>query len=39
MDLDEASMKEDSKQHVHGWENITLAQKEAAVPKSKLMSV
>lgn len=30
MDLVEMSMKEESGQHVHGWENVTLV-KEAAV--------
>ena len=29
MDLIEASMQEESRQHVHGWENITLVEEEA----------
>ena len=37
MDLIEASAKEEAGQHVHGWENITLAEEEAVVPKSKLI--
>jgi hypothetical protein len=39
MDLVEASMKEEGGQHVHGWENITLVEEEAAVSKSRLLSV
>jgi hypothetical protein len=40
MDLVEASMKEKGGQHVHGWENVKLAEEEeAAVLKSKLLSV
>ena len=31
MDLVEASMKEQGGQHVHGWENITLAKEEVAI--------
>jgi hypothetical protein len=39
MNLVEASMKEEGGQHVHGWQNIILAQEEAALPeKSKLIS-
>jgi hypothetical protein len=37
MDLIEASAKGEAGQHVHGWENITLAEEEAVVPKSKLI--
>ena len=37
MDLIEASAKEEAGQRVHGWENITLAEEEAVVPKSKLI--
>jgi hypothetical protein len=39
MDLVEASMKEETKQHVHCWENITLVEEEAVVPESKLIPV
>jgi hypothetical protein len=39
VDLVEVSMKEEGGQHVHGWENITLVEEEAAVPKSRLLSV
>jgi hypothetical protein len=28
MDLIEASMQEESRQHIHGWENITLVEEE-----------
>jgi hypothetical protein len=31
MDLVEASMKEEGGQHVHGWENISLVEKEEAI--------
>jgi hypothetical protein len=31
MDLVAASMKEEGGQHVHGWENITLLEEEAAL--------
>ena len=35
-----ASMKEEGGQHVHGWENITIAEvKATAVLKNKLVSV
>jgi len=33
MDLIEASIKEEAGQHVHGWENITLAKEEVAIAK------
>ena len=33
VDLVEASMKEEGGQHVHGWEDITLIEEEAAVSK------
>ena len=33
MDLIAASAKEESGQHVHGWENITLIEEEAALAK------
>ena len=40
MDLVAASMKEEGGQHVHGWENITIAKvKATAVLKNKLVSV
>jgi hypothetical protein len=40
MDLVKASIKEESRQHVHGWENVTSAKEEvAAVVKSKLIPV
>jgi hypothetical protein len=39
MDLLEASMKEESGQHVHGWESLTLVEQKAAVLESKLLSV
>jgi hypothetical protein len=40
MDLVAASMKEEGGQHVHGWENITIAEvKATAVLKNKLVSV
>jgi hypothetical protein len=40
MDLVEASMKEEGGQHVHGWENISLVEKETdAVLENKLLSV
>ena len=32
MDLIAASAKEEGGQHVHGWENISLVEKEAAAP-------
>ena len=35
MDLIAASAKEKNGQHVHGWENITLLEEEAA-PENKL---
>jgi hypothetical protein len=38
MDLIEASMKEEGGQHVHGWENITLVEEEAALVESKLLA-
>ena len=37
MDLIEASAKEEGGQHVHGWENITILEKEAA-PEEKLIA-
>jgi hypothetical protein len=38
MDLVAASMKEEGGQHVHGWENITIAEvKATAVLKNKLV--
>lgn len=37
MDLVEASMKEESRQHVHGWENMTLVE-EKAVLTNKLLA-
>lgn len=39
MDLIAASANEEGGQHVHGWENITLKEEEAAVPESKLISI
>jgi hypothetical protein len=40
MDLVEASIKEESGQHVHGWENIASVDvKATAVQKNKLLSV
>jgi hypothetical protein len=39
MDLIAASEKEEAWQHVHGWENITLAEEEAVIPESKLIPV
>ena len=37
MDLIEKSTKEESRQHVHGWENITLAEEEkVAIVDNKL---
>jgi hypothetical protein len=40
MDLVAASMKEEGGQHVHGWENINIAEvKATAVLKNKLVSV
>jgi hypothetical protein len=36
MDLLEASMKEEGEQHVHGWENVTLAKEEVAVANKLL---
>ena len=36
MDLIGASEKEESGQHVHGWENITLTEEEAALAKKVL---
>ncbi len=40
MDVVEASMKEEGGQHVHGWENISLVEKEAdAILENKLLSV
>jgi hypothetical protein len=38
MDLIEASMQEESKQHVHGWENITLVEEEADLLNKLLRS-
>ncbi|HZA42345.1 MAG TPA: hypothetical protein VE504_01085 [Nitrososphaeraceae archaeon] len=39
MDLIEKSTKEESRQHVHGWENITLAEEEkVAIVDSKLLA-
>jgi hypothetical protein len=42
MDLIAASAKEESEQHVHGWENITLENEEViatAILKTKLTAV
>jgi hypothetical protein len=39
MDLMEASMKEESRQHVHGWENITLVEEEADLANKLLPSL
>jgi hypothetical protein len=39
MDLIAASAKEEVGQHVHGWENITLAEEGTPLPKTKLISV
>ena len=40
MDLLEASMKEEGRQHVHGWENVTLVEERPiAVLENKLLSV
>jgi hypothetical protein len=40
MDLIEASMKEESGQHVHGWQNVTLVEeKPGALLESKFLSV
>jgi hypothetical protein len=36
MDLIEASTQEKSRQHVHGWENITLVQEEADLSNASL---
>ena len=36
MDLIEASQKEEGGQHVHGWENLTLIEEEAALAKNVL---
>ena len=36
MDLIEKSIKDESKQHVHGWENITLRKEEAALANEVL---
>jgi hypothetical protein len=36
MDLIEASLKEEAGQHVHGWENITLAKEEVAIANKLL---
>jgi hypothetical protein len=36
MDLIAAIAKEDGGQHVHGWENITLIEEEAALAKKVL---
>jgi hypothetical protein len=38
MDLVAASMKEEGGQHVHGWENITIAEVKAVL-KNKLVPV
>jgi hypothetical protein len=38
MDLIEKSTKEVSRQHVHGWENITLAEEEGLVVADKLLA-
>jgi hypothetical protein len=37
MDLITASAKEEGRQHVHGWENITLLEEEAAL-ENKLIA-
>jgi hypothetical protein len=39
MDLVEASMKEEGRQHVHGWENITLVEEEADLSNKLLRSL
>jgi hypothetical protein len=36
MDLLEASMKEEKEQHIHVWENITLAKEEVAIANKLL---
>jgi hypothetical protein len=36
MDLIEASMKEESGQHVHGWENMTLVEEKAVLTNKML---
>ncbi|MFZ0554358.1 MAG: hypothetical protein WBL67_00300 [Nitrososphaeraceae archaeon] len=36
MDLIAASMKEEDRQHVHGWENITLPKEEVALANKVL---
>jgi hypothetical protein len=37
MDLIAASTKEEGGQHVHGWENISLAEEEAALANKVLV--
>jgi hypothetical protein len=37
MDLIAASLKEEGGQHVHGWENITLVEEEAALADKLLL--
>jgi hypothetical protein len=40
MDLIEASIKEESGQHVHGWQNVTLVEeKPVTLLESKFLSV
>ena len=39
MELIEASIKEKSRQHIHGWENITLVEVEAALSNKLLRSL
>jgi hypothetical protein len=39
MDLIEASMKEEGRQHIHGWENITLIEEETKLANKLLPSL
>jgi hypothetical protein len=39
MDLIEANMKQEQKQHVHAWENITLVEEEADLANKLLPSL
>jgi hypothetical protein len=39
MELIEASIKENSRQHIHGWENITLVEEEVALSNKLLRSL
>ena len=39
MDLIAASAKEEGGQHVHGWENVSLVEKEAAAATASVVEV